>query len=86
MISDCNDLYDLYIGVLKMISIKRLNDKELWINPHLIETIEATPDTVISLTTGKRFVVKEPVAEVVAKIIQYRRTVGNKFTELNGTT
>lgn len=69
-----------------MISIKRLNNQEIWINPHLIESIEATPDTLISLTTGKKWVVKEPVAEVVAKIIKYRKTVGDKFSEYNGTT
>lgn len=69
-----------------MISVKRLNNQELWINPHLIETIEATPDTMISLTTGKRLVVKETIVEVVAKIIQYRKTIGNKFAEFNGTT
>lgn len=69
-----------------MISVKRLNSQEIWINPHLIETIEATPDTLISLTTGKKWVVKEPVAEVVAKIIKYRKTVGDKFSEYNGTT
>ena len=55
-----------------MIAINRLNDQEIWINPHLIESIEATPDTVISLTTGRRLVVKESVTEVVAKIIKYR--------------
>ncbi len=69
-----------------MILVKRLNGQELWLNPHLIETIEATPDTVISLTTGKRLVVKENIAEVVAKIIKYRKTLGDKFAEYNGTT
>lgn len=69
-----------------MIAINRLNNQEIWINPHLIESIEATPDTVISLTTGKRLVVKESVTEVVAKIIKYRKTIGDKFTEFKGTT
>lgn len=69
-----------------MISIKRLNNQEFWLNPHLIETIEATPDTVITLSTGKQLVIKESVAEVVAKIIKYRKTIGDKFTEFKGTT
>lgn len=69
-----------------MIAIKRLNNQEIWINPHLIETIEATPDTVISFTTGKRLVVKESTTEVVAKIIKYRKTIGEKFSEFKGTT
>lgn len=70
-----------------MISIKRLNNKELWLNPHLIETIEATPDTVITLTTGKRLVVIETVPVVIEKIIQYRRKIGLQvFSEHSGTT
>jgi len=73
-------------GGLKMISIKRLNNKEFWLNPHLIETIEATPDTVITLSTGKQLIIKEPVTEVVAKIIKYRKTIGEKFFEFKGTT
>ncbi|MGD8399911.1 MAG: flagellar FlbD family protein [Bacillota bacterium] len=65
-----------------MIAVKRLNDEEIFINPHLIEMIEATPDTVITLTTGKRLVVKDSTAEMVAKIIQYRRLIGEKsFTD-----
>lgn len=62
-----------------MIAVKRLNGEEILINPHLIETIEATPDTVVTLTTGRRLVIKESTAEVVAKIIQYRQTIGNKL-------
>ncbi|HYH02624.1 MAG TPA: flagellar FlbD family protein [Bacillota bacterium] len=62
-----------------MIAVKRLNGEEIFLNPHLIETIEATPDTVVTLTTGKRLVVKEATAEIVAKIIQYRQTIGEKF-------
>lgn len=70
-----------------MIAVNRLNNQELWINPHLIETIEATPDTVITLTNGKRLVVKESVTAVVEKIIQYRRKIGlQAFSEPCGTT
>jgi flagellar protein FlbD len=64
-----------------------LNNQELWLNPHLIETIEATPDTVITLTNGKRLVVKESATAVVEKIIQYRRKIGLQvFSEPGGTT
>ena len=65
-----------------MISVKRLNGEEIVINPHLIEMIEATPDTVILLTTGKRFVVQDPISEVVEKIINYRKIIGDRnFTD-----
>jgi flagellar protein FlbD len=58
-----------------VISVSRLNGEAVFINPHLIETIEATPDTVIALTTGKRMVVKETASEVVSRIIQYRQAI-----------
>jgi flagellar protein FlbD len=61
-----------------VIVVSRLNGVELFINPHLIETIEATPDTVILLTTGKRMVVKETAAEVVSRIVKYRQTINEQ--------
>jgi flagellar protein FlbD len=65
-----------------MIALQRLNGEEFLINPHLIEVIEATPDTTITLTTGRKFIVKTPVAEVVAQIIKYRRAISeHNFTE-----
>ncbi len=60
-----------------MIAVKRLNGAEIFLNPHLIEMIEATPDTVITLTTGKRYVVLETVADVVAQILQYRQLISS---------
>ena len=42
-----------------MIEVTRLNGTTVLINSDLIETVEETPDTVISLTTGKKFIVKE---------------------------
>ena len=65
-----------------MIVVHRLNGEEFFINPHLIEVIEATPDTTISLTTGTKFVVKTPVSEIIEQIIRYRRLIGGgNFTE-----
>lgn len=56
-----------------MIYVKRLNNKALYINDDLIEFIEETPDTVISLTTGKKMVVEDSALEVVEKIIEFRK-------------
>ena len=55
-----------------MIEVTRLNGTTVLINSDLIETVEETPDTVISLTTGKKFIVKESRQEVqkFSKIIQ----------------
>ena len=42
-----------------MIYVTRINNKEFAINPDLIETLEATPDTVITLTNDSKYIVKE---------------------------
>jgi flagellar protein FlbD len=58
-----------------MISVTRLNRAELILNSDLIEYIEATPDTVLTLTTGQKIVVLEPASEVVNRVIRFRRSV-----------
>jgi len=60
-----------------MIPVTRLNHNSLVLNADLIEIIEATPDTVISLTTGEKLVVLEPVEEVVRRVLEFRRAVHN---------
>lgn len=50
-----------------MISLTRLNGKPFFLNALLIETVEATPDTVITLTSNKKVMVQESVAEVVER-------------------
>lgn len=65
-----------------MILLRRLNGEEVLLNPHLIETIEATPDTVITLTNSKHLMVQEDIKTVVARIIKYRQEIGHlKFNE-----
>ncbi|HOP56488.1 MAG TPA: flagellar FlbD family protein [bacterium] len=64
-----------------MIQVTRLNNTKFIINADLIETIEANPDTMISLTTGKKFVVRESVEEVMRKIIAYKRTTYGTLEE-----
>ena len=59
-----------------MIHVTRLNGKELVINAVLIETIEETPDTIITLTTGKKFIVRERSAEVISLVKAYMRHIG----------
>ncbi len=58
-----------------MIEVKKLNDQVVILNSDLIETIEATPDTMISLTTGRKIVVKDTVDEVLKRVIEYRRSL-----------
>jgi len=56
-----------------MIKLSRLNGKFLVVNAELIELIESTPDTILTLTTGKKIMVKESVEEVVEKVKGYMR-------------
>jgi flagellar protein FlbD len=58
-----------------MIEVNRLNHKEFIMNCEWIETVEATPDTVITLTNGKKFVVAESVEEIIRKVIEYKQKV-----------
>lgn len=56
-----------------MIKVTRLDHSELVVNAELIETVEATPDTVITLTSGKKLVVCEDVDEIIYRVLEYRR-------------
>ncbi len=58
-----------------MIFLTRFDGTELVVNSDLIVTVEKTPDTVITLTTGDRLMVKEPIEEVVARAAAYRYRV-----------
>lgn len=61
-----------------MIKVTRLNNSELWVNAEMIEFIEATPDTVISLTSHTKLVVKEPPQVIVDAVVAYRRRIFNQ--------
>ncbi len=56
-----------------MIGLTRINGRAVVVNAELIETVESTPDTVVSLTTGKKLVVLESPEDVIGKVINYRR-------------
>ena len=58
-----------------MISVTRLNGSEIVVNADLIETVEATPDTVITLVDGKKYVVHETTEEVVERIRMFRAAI-----------
>jgi len=55
-----------------MIVLHKLNGTEFILNSHHIETIEETPDTVITLTNEKKYLVKESAEEVIKKIVEYK--------------
>lgn len=58
-----------------MIEVTRLNGKEFIVNSDLIEFIEETPDTVITLVNGKKIIVSETVDDIIEKIVKYRNRI-----------
>ena len=58
-----------------MIRVTRLDGSELVINSDLVETVERTPDTVISLLNNHKLVVRESVDEIVSRVVEYRRRI-----------
>jgi len=68
-----------------LIEVTRLRGSKFVINADLIETIEATPDTAITLVNGHRYVVEEPVGQVVGLVVSYykRRSSGSCITRMD---
>jgi len=64
-----------------MIRLTRLNHLPLFLNSDLIEHIEVTPDTVITLTNGQKMVVLEKAEDVVERIIRFRQLIQQKAQE-----
>lgn len=62
-----------------MIRLTRINHVSMLLNSDLIEHAEATPDTVISLSDGQKFVVLESLDEVVDLVVEFRRTINDRF-------
>lgn len=66
-----------------MIELSRLNGKVFYLNHNLIEIFEATPDTVIKLTDGTKYVVREGVDELNARIVAFNRQIFAEKTRTN---
>ena len=58
-----------------MITLTRRNDKAFVLNAELIKTVEETPDTLVTLTSGDRIMVRESAQQVVDKAIDYARQI-----------
>jgi flagellar protein FlbD len=63
-----------------MIRVTRLNSQELVVNSDLIKFVEESPDTLITLLDGEKFMVRESSQEILQRIVEFRREV------LRGTT
>lgn len=60
-----------------MIRLTRINHVPLVLNADLIEHVEVTPDTVIALTTGQKYIVMESADEVIQKVVEFRRSIAS---------
>lgn len=56
-----------------MIYLTRTNGTQFYINPELIQTVEKTPDTIITLINNKKIIVKDTPQEIAERFIEYRR-------------
>ncbi len=58
-----------------MITVTKMNGHSIVLNVELIETVESRPDTLITLTSGNRIMVKEKVTEIIEKVKEYKRDI-----------
>lgn len=62
-----------------MIKVSRLNGENFVVNCNLIEMVEANPDTVITLTTAHKLVVRESIDEIIEKVIEYNAQISSSI-------
>lgn len=60
-----------------MISLSKMNQHTIVINADQIEVIEQTPDTVITLMNGHKYIVTETTEEIINKVIAYKKRIYN---------
>ena len=58
-----------------MITVTRLNGKPIVVNAELIRSVEENPDTTMTLLNGDHIIVKESMAQVVDKAVEYGRSL-----------
>lgn len=67
-----------------MILVTRLDGTQIYLNAELIQSVESTPDTIIHLTSNFMFLVREPAATVVEKMIAYQQRVHTPYSPTQG--
>jgi flagellar protein FlbD len=75
------DINSIFPGGRKtsVIFLTRTNGVKFYINPELIQTVEATPDTIITLVSNKKLIVKDTPQEIAERFIEYRRKTLTPF-------
>ena len=66
-----------------MIILEKLNKEEIVLNSNHIELIETIPETKITLTTGRYYLVKQSPEEVVKRVIEYNRKIYGDLIKAN---
>ena len=66
-----------------MITLHKLNGSQIIINAELIESLESGQETVVSLATGNRFLVKESADEVTQRVVEYRKKIAAQNKTVN---
>ncbi|HWQ78038.1 MAG TPA: flagellar FlbD family protein [Anaerovoracaceae bacterium] len=61
--------------MIKLTKLNKSNNETFILNCELIETIEERPDTTITLLNGKHFVVAESSADVISKVVAFKRSI-----------
>jgi flagellar protein FlbD len=62
-----------------MIKLSRLNGSQILVNPDLIEHVELSTDTVVTLTNGTSFIVKEHAEDILELIVEFKRSLFGKL-------
>ena len=66
-----------------MIELTKLNDIKFSVNPELIEIVETTADTVITLTTGRKLIVKERRQDIKNLVLSYKRKIYSELLKID---
>lgn len=56
-----------------MIEVERMNNQKIFINPDLVQVIEAAPDTILTFQNGEKIVLKTKPEEIIDRIVHYRK-------------
>ena len=67
-----------------MIEVTKMDGKKILLNEHYIEIVEETPDTVVTLTTGRKFIIKESRQDIKNLVTLYRKGIFTQTGENDG--
>lgn len=67
-----------------MIVVTRLNGPRFAVNPDLLQRVEATPDTILTLIDGTKYIVEESLEQITQLVVEYRARVVAATVELTG--